>query len=1129
MNNFTHKSLWGKSLLVLALALSGFGAFAQVTTSTISGIVTDKSGEPLIGATVVATHTPTNTRYGTATNAAGRYTLPAVRVGGPYTVTANYTGYEAVNQEGIYASLGTAANVNFEMQESGTTLDEVVVSAIRNDIFSSARTGAATTFDRKQLSSIPVTGARSINRVTKYNPNGNGNSFGAQDSRLNNFTIDGSVFNNGFGLGTDAQAGGRTGSTAISLDAIEELQVNVAPFDVRQTGFVGSGLNAVTRSGKNEFFGSAFFNFRKSDDSGLFNGTKIGDVKPTIGVFDEQVFGVSLGGPIIKDKLFFFANFESQRQTTPATPWVADGSPLDAGGSNVTRVLASDLDALSAYLLDKYRYETGPYENYDNKTESDKFLVRLDWNVNDANRLTLRYTHHNSVSDQLVSNSNSAGAGNRRTLASAMAYQNSGYLIGDNTRSMVAELNTTFSNNIHNTFSAGYDFQDEDRQYKGALFPTIDILKDNATYISVGFDPFTPDNKLSYGTLHFTNNVSIYRDRHTFTVGANYEGYKSDNLFFPASNGVYVFDSLAQFYAASEFGLANPNVDTSAVRYNRFQYRYSALPGAASPLQTLRVNRYDLYAQDEFQAHKRLKITYGIRAGVIAFDNTGLTNEKVDGQDYVGEDGERGYKISTGKLPDPKVLWEPRLGFNWDVAGNKKTQVRGGTGIFTGRPPYVWVSNTIGNNGVLTGFIDAGGSNTLKYKFTPETSNFIPETPTLPSTFDIAATDASYRFPQVWKNNIAIDQKLPFGLVASVELMYNQNVNSVKYFDANFEPATRTFAGPDNRPRFPASGLTTGQDAAVRINDNVSRAAVMTTTNEGWYRAATLKLEYPNQKGLYGMVAHTFSQAKDLMSAGSIASGSWTGTRSVRGNNDLDLSWADQDAPGRTVGLLGYRFEYGGNFGGATAITLGYVGERRGFNGNINSARFSYYYSGDMNGDRVNNNDLPFIPNSASELSFRDLTVTYKDASGANVTRVFTGAEQAAALDAFIEQDDYLKTRRGQYAERNGVLFPILHRFDLSVTQEFFLKVGGKRNTIQFRADILNAANLLNSEWGLGNNFVTDRPLTFAGVTAAGVPEYRMATQTINGVPELLRNSFVKSKTQFDVWVAQFGIRYIFN
>jgi hypothetical protein len=295
----------------------------------------------------------------------------------------------------------------------------------------------------------------------------------------------------------------------------------------------------------------------------------------------------------------------------------------------------------------------------------------------------------------------------------------------------------------------------------------------------------------------------------------------------------------------------------------------------------------------------------------------------------------------------------------------------------------------------------------------------------------------------------------------------------------------------------------------------------MTTTNQGSYSAATFKLEYPSKKGVYGMIAHTVSNATELMSAGSIASGSWTGVRSVRGGNDLDLSFADQNDPGRTVGLLGYRFEYGGDFGGATGFTLGYVGEHRGFNGGINSARFGYIVSGDMNGDRVQNNDLLFVPENASDLIFDPLTVG---------TKTYTADEQAAAFDAFIEQDEYLRTRRGQYAERNGVIFPLVHRFDLSVTQEFFIKVGGKRNTIQLRADILNAANLLNSEWGLGNNFVNDRPLASAGTTADGVPKFKMATQKFSdGTTGLLRDSFVKSKTQFDVWTAQFGIRYIFN
>ncbi|MCC6459950.1 MAG: carboxypeptidase regulatory-like domain-containing protein [Saprospiraceae bacterium] len=1092
-----------RAALLVAFLLCGLGAFAQVTTSTIAGTISDSKGEALIGATVVATHVPSGTRYGTATNAIGRYTLPAVRVGGPFSVTVTYTGYEPQTRENVYTNLGTASNVNFSMQESGVLMDEVVISANRNDIFSSDRTGAAQTFGKGQLNSLPTIGSRSIGSITKYNPNGNGSSFGGQDSRLNNFTIDGSVFNNGFGLGTDAQAGGRTGSTAISLDAIEELQVNVAPFDVRQSGFVGSGINAVTRSGTNDFSGSAYYNFR--NNSSTFNGTKAAGADVAIGKFDESVIGARFGGPIIKDKLFFFVNGEMVRRTEPAITYVPEGSTLPG---TVTRVKKEDLEELRRFLKTKYGYETGEFEGYDNETTSDKFLARLDYNLNDKHKLTLRYTFHNSEADQLISNSSSLGNGTRRTNTNSMSYQNSGYIILDNTRSIVAEWNGTFTDKLHNNFIVGYDKQNENRKYKGALFPTIDILDGNSTYISAGFDPFTPANKLNYGTFHITDNLTFYQNKHTITVGANYENYKSNNNFFPGSNGVYIFNSLADFYAA-----ANSDADTSPVSIKRFQYRYSALPGAVEPLQVLKVNKIDLYGQDEFQVSDRFKLVLGLRASAISFAKTAIENPVITAQDYVDETGNAGYKINTGTLPETKILWEPRLGFNWDVTGKKSTQIRGGTGIFTGRPPYVWVSNQIGNNGVLTGFIDA--SNTTKYKFTPDATEFTPATPTLPTTFDIAATDPNYQFPQIWKSNLAIDQKLPLGLIASAELIINKNINAVKYFDSNFKPTTQKFTGPDTRPRFPGA-------SASRVNSNVSRAAVMTNTNDGGYTGVTLKLEYPTKKGFYGMAAYTYSQAKDLMSAGSIASGSWTGARSVRGNNDLDLAFADQDMPSRVVGILGYRLEYGDNFGGATQFSLGFVSERRGFNpsSGINTSRYTFTISGDMNGDGVTNNDLLYVPNSASELTFVNLTA-------GGVT--YTPAEQAAAFDAFINQDEYLSTRRGQYAERNGALFPVLNRFDLSVIQEFGIKVGTKRNTLQFRVDILNFSNLLNNEWGVGTVLVTDRPLATAGTTAEGVPTYRLATQSIDGSQKLLRDSFIKGVSQFDVWNAQIGLRYIFN
>lgn len=1103
MRKFTFTQ---KAFSFLAVMLFAFQSFAQVTTSSISGLVADAKGEGLPGATVIAVHVPSGTKYGTVSNASGRYTLPAVRIGGPYKITFTFIGFKEAVKEGVITSLGTAANVDVKLDEAGTFLDEIKVTSSRSDVFSSDRTGASTTIGKQALQSLPTIGSRSINDFTKYNPQGNGRSFGGQDSRLNNFTIDGSVFNNGFGLGTEAQAGGRTNSTAISLDAIEEVQVNIAPFDVRQSGFVGAGLNAVTRSGTNEVQGSVYHSFRNNGKS--FVGTEARGLPVTVGTFDEKITGFRLGAPIIKNKLFLFVNGEFQRRTQPAHAFTAKGS---TAGGNPTRVEKADIDALSAFLKTKYGYETGAYEAYDDETTSDKFLARLDYNINDNHKATVRYTFHNSQDYVNISNSSSAGFGNRIT-ANSLSFKNSGYLIQDNTRSIVAELNSTFKGKAANNFIIGYDKQNEDRAYAGAFFPTIDILNNNATYIAAGFDPFTPSNKLNYGTFHITDNYTLFKNKHTITLGANYEKYKSNNLFYPASNGVWVFNSLADFYAS-----ANGNKD---ITVNLFQYRYSALEGGAEPLQVLKVNKFDFYAQDDYQASRNLKISYGLRASVIALGNTALENKTISAQSYKDAEG-AAYKINTGSMPGTKILWEPRLGFNWDVTGKRTTQVRGGTGIFTGRPPYVFISNQIGNNGILTGFIEQ--RNTKAYPFVQDASVYAPATPTLPSTFDIAATDESYKFPQVWKTNIAVDQKLPLGLVGSVDFLYNKFLNSALYFDANLETATSKFTGPDTRDRFPGSGLTgSNLTNALRINDNVSRAAVLTSKSTGENVSLTFKLEKPWTKGFYGMIAYTYSKTRDLMAAGSIASGSWTGARSVNGNNRLGLAYSDFDLPHRVVGAISYRLEYGGQFGGSSQVSIGYVG-------GSGTSRYSYTIAGDMNGDGVAGNDLLFVPAKASDLTFVNTTVA---------GTVYTPAQQAEAFDKFIDQDPYLSTRRGQYAERNGAILPWLNQYDLSFIQEFFVNVKGKRNTIQVRADIQNFANLLNSKWGVGQFVSNASPLAFVSVTAAGVPQYRLNTQTTRtlntdgtttSTTSLLKDTYQYRSGTGDVWNAQLTLRYIFN
>lgn len=1115
-----------KIIFILFLFLTVVG-YSQVTTSGISGTVKSASGERIPGASVQVIHTPTGTKYNTVTTASGGYAVQAIRVGGPYTIKISYIGSKTNETTEIFAPLGTTVTVDAVLADETNQLQEVVVSRSNtNGAFSKNKTGASQQFSNRQINAIPTIGARSINSITKYNPNaGNGGTFGGQDSRLNNFTIDGSVFNNGFGLGSDAQAGGRTGSSAISLDAIEQLQVNIAPFDVRQTGFTGSGINAVTRSGTNEIEGSVYNSFRSNKES--FVGTKAGEVPIVPATFNEKIWGARIGAPIVKDKLFFFGNFETIENVSPATTWNATNSTN--GSAQVSAPTVAEMQKLSDFMQQKFNYTTGPWEAFDAKRESKKFLARVDWNINDDNKLNVRYVHHDSSSDEQISNSNSLGFGNRVNNVNSMSFKNGGYTILDNTRSIVLQLDSKLSESWSNNFIAGYDKQIEDRGLQGGgSFPTIDIRNGVAVpapgtgytagtlnFISVGLDPFTPGNKLNYSTLHFTDNVTKTFEKHTLLFGANFERFKSENLFFPGSNGVFIFDNVDQFYSAANESLAAGGAPSTTTLPFRTQFRYSALQGGAEPLQIMQSNKIDLYVQDDYKVTDNLKVVVGLRATAVTFKDTALENPAVTAMTFAN-----GEKFNTGEVPKTQYLFEPRIGFNLDVTGDSKTQVRGGTGIFTGRPPYVFLSNSIGNNGVLTGFVDVSDAavGTGGYGFTANPAQyFTPATPTLPSTFDLAFTDTNYKFPQVWKTTIAVDQKLPFGFIGTIEGIYSKNINEVFYYNANLANPVGTIAGPDNRP------LYANNDNGVRVNNNVSNGIVLSNSNQGYFYSTTVKLEYPYKKGLWGSFAYTHSAAYDLLSAGSIASGSWTGARSVNGNNDLALSISNNNTPNRLVGILGYKIEYGKQYGGATSINLGYIVEQ--------ARPFTYSYGGDLNGDRVNNNDLLFVPMKASDLRFVPITQTL--ITGGPSLVLYTAAQQEEAYDKFIDQDPYLSGRRGQYVERNSNVLPMLHRLDLSVTQDFYLKIAGKRNSFQFRADILNFTNFINRDWGVSQRATNPNILSVSQAPNSGnnfIPGYQMALQTDNlGKRFLTRDTIQNNASVFDVWQAQFTLRYTFG
>ena len=1076
-------------LALVALCWPPGTARAQgVTTGSMTGVVLDAQKQAVPGASVVAVHEPSGTRYEATSRADGRFSLPGLRVGGPYTVTAKLAGFRDSSIKDIEVSLGVANDLTVTLNQAAMA-EELTVTAESSEVFSSARTGAATAISRETIQNLPTISDR-LNDFARLSPQySGGGSFVGQDSRLNNITVDGSYFNNSFGLASDGQPGSRTGVAPISSAAVEEIQVNVAPYDVRQGHFVGAGVNMVTRSGTNQFHGSGYYWWR---DQGLV-GTEAKGLTYNPGTFDYKRYGGWLGGPVIKDKLFFFASYENDKFTTPGTTFRANTGSETVGG-NVTRVLASDLDTLSSFLKSKFGYDTGGYQDYPFETPAKRYLGKIDYNLNSRNKISLRYLQLDSQTPVLLSNSSSLGRGTRRTNTTGLNFESSNYSILENLKSGVGEWNSIISSNMANSLIVGYSTSDESRPQTGTLFPFVDILKDSTVYTSFGFEPFTPNNELRYHSFQVQDSFTWTKGAHSFTFGATAERYHSDNVFFPGKQSVYVYNSLADFYTDANDYLANPNRTTSPVTLATFQVRYNNIPGAEKPLQPLDVWYGGIYAQDEWQASRNLRLTFGIRADRSSFGDTGYDNANADSLTFRQADGSP-IQYSTGKLPDAKVLFSPRMGFNWNVSGNGNTQVRGGTGLFTGPPLYVWISNQVGNTGVLTGFEQL--TNTKARPWNPNPDAYKPATVTgaPPASYQLALTDPGFKFPQVWRNNVAVDQRLPWDLVATGEFIYSKDVNGISYINANLPGAQTTLAGADTRPRW------TGN----RINSNVTDNVVLGNDNKGysWHASAALQKRF--RQGFL-KAAYSYGESKNMIDPGSIASGSWTGNQISRDPNNPAVGYSSS-FPGHRIFLTGsYRFEYL-KFG-ATTLSFFWQGYTNGV--------ASYTYAGDLNGDGATANDLIYIPRDTSEMNFQQF------ATG-GVT--YTAAAQAAAWDAFINQDAYLSQHRGQYAARNAVRLPMVYRLDFSVAQDLFRNVGGAKHSLQFRADFLNFSNLLNHDWGVGQRLINAQPLTNPGVDSAGKATYRL--RVVNGA--LMSKSLESTTFLSDVYQIQFSLKYSFN
>ena len=1093
--------------LFILLLIFPFALTAQVTTGSISGTVKDAKGLDLPGATIEVLHVPSGSVYRASSGKNGIYNIPSLRIGGPYRVTITFVGFKKEEINEVYVQLGEASKINVVLTDVNASLKEVVVvgTARKGALISKDRKGASTNINRRLIAALPTL-SRNITDFTKLTPQANGTSFAGQDNRFINLTVDGSIFNNSFGL--QALPGSQTSASPISIDAIEEIQVNVSPYNVKDAGFTGASINAVTRSGTNTFHGSAFYNKRNQN----FVGTKAGSdgkTPVTIADFDVKQFGASFGGPFIKNKLFFFVNYENEKRTDPGTAFVADNG-TNTGGANVSRVKQSDLDALSSFVSSKLGYDPGQYQGYSFLTKSYKILAKVDWNVNSKNKFSVRFNSLRAFKDIGASSSGVLG-GSRQSNLNTMNFSNNNYEINNDIYSIIGQLNTRISNKISNELIFGWTANRDYRAVKGgSVFPVVDILDGSNTdrnYISFGSEPFTPNNKLFTDTWQASDNFTYYNGKHTISAGANFESFKFFNQFTPQIQGQYVFNSLADFYTSANAYLANPNMTTNPVSLRRYILGFSNLANNETWNAVTKAKNIGAYLQDDWQIEDNLSISLGIRFDVPFFTSNAVENPQVAGYTFLDEKGNP-TKLSTSQLPSTKVMVNPRFGFNMDVNGDKKTQIRGGLGLFSGRPAFVFISNAVGNNGMQAGQISrdqviTGGVITTPLTAYPFSPNILRNTPTpnpgspAPS-YNIAPIERSFRFPQVFRTNLAIDQKLFKGIVGSAEFLFTQSLSNIFYYNANQKVSTTTFTGPDRRPRF------AGSSSSVRINPTVTDATVLSSRPYGSNISLTLKLEKPLQKGLSWMLAYNFGRTNDVSSASTIAFSSFTSTRTVNGNNLPDNSYSDNDITHRVIGNITYRKE----IAKTVAIQVSLYGQSQ------NIGRFSYGYSNDFNGDGISGNDLLYVPKDKSEMNFDPITGTTP----------FTVQQQKDAFDTYIEGNSYLKTHRGQVVKRNGVLQPMLSRFDLSAMVEIFHNFGKNRHTIQLRGDIFNIGNMINNRWGVAHVTNTTSPLAFSRVDANGLPFFKM--NTVNG--SLNYETYRKGTSIADVWQAQVGIRYIF-
>ena len=1046
-------------LLILPfLLLLTLQSNAQVTTATIIGKIVDDKGEPLFGATVVAIHTPSGSQYGTITRENGRFSLPNLRVGGPYTIEASYVGLEPQEVTGIQLSIAQKLKLNFTLKTSAISLEGVTIVGSSDPDMNSDRTGAATYVGEKQLEALPTI-SRSASDYYRLTPSSSGNSFGGRNDQYNNFSLDGSIFNNPFGLDA-ATPGGQTDAQPVSLDAIEQIQVSMAPYDVTQAGFTGAAINAVTKSGTNKFKGTVFGFFRNQS----MTGGKVRKEKIFVPDLKQYQAGFSLGGPIIKDKVFFFANFELDNRDDLGSHYKAYRGE---DGGQISRVPAVDLERVSKILKDSFNYETGPYEGFTHATDSYKGLLKLDFVLSKKHSITATYNFLNASKDKPA---HPEAIGRRGPDKTTLQFYNSGYQINNQIQSGIIEFKSLFSSMLSNKLQVGYTFFNDFRNPFSEPFPVLNINQDGVRAIVVGHEPFSIHNRLKQHVWQFTDNLNYYMGDHTFTAGFSLEKFEFDNSF---NLGVY-----EPFGFNGTFGAGFESVDAfvdsvntgyvgQAVRYARNVYNTNGgddgEEGKGWALAETNVGQGALYLQDEWNVMENLKITAGVRVDKpLYFDTKEKIKENLKrNPDYAPEitwydENGDSLHIDHTVLPDDKPLINPRIGFNWDVNGDRSLQLRGGTGLFSGRFPFVWIGNQVAN----------------------------------PNWYFYCSTAPNFKFPQVWRSNIGVDKRFGKGLVASIDLIYTKDKNAmmVRNYGLN-TPSGKLDSDFDDRLVYEAGDKATFNGFGFPIPVN---GYIFTNTNVGSSFNASFEVKKSWAAGMFASLAYNYLKATDASSIEAEISSDAYDRNPTLGNVNIPV--ASPSLYGnkhRVVGSFSKKIEYGN-----MATTFSTVFEY------AKGGRFSYTYAGDINNDGSGQNDLIYIPTDAQ--------VDAMTFSG-------TAEEQTAQKKAFkeyIAQDDYLSANRGQYAEKYAILSPWYSDWDVRILQD--IKVG--ENKVQVSFDILNFGNLLNSKWGIRQFPVNKQPIAVEVHDLK--PTYTFDTS--------LKNTFNDDFSLLSRWQAKVGLRFIF-